>query len=142
MKVIKKISVSGEFAKVGVDIKEGSIITILDGGTEITSQFGPQIVYKIKTQNGEKILGFNQTSTNALIDAFGDETEGWVGKVVTASVIKALVSGAMKNVVYLVPEGFEVNEQGKIVKSNGDTPSNKESIIQLDDDIDPKDIPF
>lgn len=148
MKVQKKISVQGEFAKIPDDIKDGDTITILDGGTEITSQYGPQNVYKIQTRNGPKILGINQTSVNALIDAFGDETEDWVKKTATAIVVKAMISGALKNVVYLAPEGFEMNNEGKIVRTGSDAAAektvdlDKEGVDKKDDTEFSKDIPF
>lgn len=143
MKVQKKVSAQGEFAKPGEDIKDGDSITILDGGTETTGKFGDQIVYKVKTRNGDKNLGINQTSVNAFIDAFGDETDNWVGKVVGANLIKALVSGTMRNVVYLVPKGWILNEQGKVVKDTGDIADAGEKTIQLEEgEVDPKDIPF
>lgn len=142
MKVTKKISVQGEFAKPNVDIKDGDRILIIDGGTEITSQYGEQIVYKVKTRNGEKNLGINQTSTNALIDAFGDETTGWIAKEATAVTVKQMVSGSLKDVIYLVPDGFAMNNSGKIVKKDTDTEPG-EKVIKLDEgEADADEIPF
>ena len=157
MKVSKKVSIQGQFARViltpkdraegltekDLDIVDGNEITILTGGEPTVGKYGEQIVYKVNTRNGERNLSINQTSVNALIDAFGDETEGWVGKRVTANLIKALVSGTMRNVVYLVPTGWILNDQGKVVKDTGDSSSEKEGVVQLDEqEVDPKDIPF
>ena len=36
----KKISVQGNYAKKGEDIKDGDIITILDGGTIVQGTYG------------------------------------------------------------------------------------------------------
>lgn len=142
MKVIKKISVQGEFAKVGEDIKDGDIIVIQDGGTEIVSQHGPQVVYSIKTRNGSKNLGINQTSVNALIDAYGDETENWVGKNATANLLKQMISGSLKNVVYLAPEGYIFSNEGKIVKEGSTTETAEKTINYDEGEVAPSDIPF
>lgn len=132
MKVQKKISVQGEYAKPNEDIKNGDTITILDGGTEITGKFGDQIVYSVDTRNGAKNLGINQTSINALIDEWGDETTNWIGKKVGVILVKQMIQGGLRDVIYLCPDGWTMNSQGKIVK--GATISNEPS-VQLDDDL-------
>lgn len=112
MKIQKKVSVSGEFAKVGEDIKDGDIIKILDGGTVISGTFGDRQAFKIETKNGEKILSFNQTSLNNLIDALGDETESWIGKEAKVFTVKQMIDGKLKNVVYLTGKDWTMLEDG------------------------------
>jgi hypothetical protein len=75
MKANKKASVGGEWAKKGVDIASGDVVKILNGGTIVSGDFGDRHVFSIQTKNGPKNQTFNQTSMNACIDAFGDETE-------------------------------------------------------------------
>lgn len=141
MKVQKKVSVQGEFAKVGEDIKDGDKVTILDAGTQISGQYGDQIAYRIKTRNGDKNLSFNTTSTNNLIDAYGDETEAWIGKEVNVTILKAMVSGTLRNVVYLYAPGWAMDNSGKFRKVSEGTTEEK-SIQVGEDDINPDDIPF
>ena len=115
MKVQKKVSVQGDFAKVGEDIKDGDIITILDGGTILAGDFGDRHVFKIKTGNGEKILSFNQTSMNNLIDALGDETDKWAGKEVKVFTVKQMINNKLRNVVYLTSKGWIMTEDGQFM---------------------------
>lgn len=100
--MILKKSANGQWAKAGEDIKDGDIVTILDEGTETEGEYGAQIVFKIRTASGEeRILSFNKTSRNNLIDAYGEDTSQWVNKEAHAEVVKAMVSGSTKWVVVL-----------------------------------------
>src|SRR4051794_5114467 len=99
MKMIKKVSVQGEFAKIGTDIRDQDEITILDEGTEITGTYGEQTVFQIKTGTGkDMVVSFNQTSINNLVDAYGDDSQNWTGKRVKAWVVKQMVGDGLKNV--------------------------------------------
>jgi hypothetical protein len=131
MQVQKKISVQGEWAKVRQDINDKDILTILNEGQITPGDYGDRNVFKLKTQNGEKILSFNQTSMNYLIDAFGNETKNWVGKEIKAWIIKINVSGKLKDVIYLTAPDW-------IMGSDGFIPS--PDIKQ--DEIHPEEIPF
>lgn len=143
MKVQKKVSVAGEWAKIGVDIKDGCLITILDGGTETESEFGKQIVFKIKGLAGEKNQSFNQTTMNNLIDAFGDDTDNWINKQAKCITMKAMVSGSLKNVTYFHGPGQAMDDKGKFYRTGAATASTP--VVQTEevtDDINPDDIPF
>jgi hypothetical protein len=138
MKVQKKVSVTGDFAKVNEDIRDGDIITINDGGTIIPGEWGERAAFKVQTRNGEKVLSFNQTSMNNLIDGYGDETGQWVGKSAGVFVVKQMVGDKLRNVCYLAPEGWTMNEEGKFAPGIGG-----KSIEYPDGDgINPDDIPF
>ena len=111
----KKISVGGQFAKVGEDIKDGDFIKLLDAGQTVDGEFGARQVFKVETKNGEKNLSFNQTSINNLIDGFGEDTDKWTGKEVKVWIIKAMVSGKLRNVVYLSPTDWIMSDDGEFI---------------------------
>ncbi len=139
MKVSKKVSVAGQFAKLGQDFDEGDEITILNGGDIITGEFGDRHAFKIKTKNGERILSFNQTSLNYLIEAYGDETDTWVNKNAKVWVIDQNVSGKIRAVVYLTAPDWKkvrVNGELKFVPSKTvatDYPPNETSVDEIDE---------
>ena len=118
MKIQKIVRAQGEFAKVGVDIKDGDLVTVLDTGTIVTGDYGDRHVFKIKTVNGEKVLTFNQTSLNNIIDGYGDETETWVGKQVKLWIIRQMVSNKLTNVVYITPSDWVMTPDGKFAPLN------------------------
>lgn len=118
MKVNKRISVQGEWAKVKEDVKDGDIVVIQDAGRIVEGDYGERHVFKIETTNGDKNLSFNQTSMNALIGAYGDETDSWVGKKAKAWIIKQSVSGKLKDVLYLAAPDWELTEDG-FIEPNG-----------------------
>lgn len=136
MKVNKKISVQGEWAKAKEDIMSGDLIEILNEGSEVLGDYGTRQVFKINTRNGEKNLSFNQTSMNNLIDAYGDDTQNWVGKKANVEIIKSNVSGKLVNVVYLYGEGWKMLDDGSVIKE-------KEPLVGVEGEIiNPEDIPF
>ncbi len=113
MKVSKKINVQGQWAKAGEDFKDKDSLKILNAGEKVTGEYGEQDVFSVETKNGERNLRFNQTTLNNLIDAWGTETESWVNQMVTAFVIQGLVSGKMRNICYLAPQGSEIKVDGE-----------------------------
>ena len=108
MKVHKKVSISGEFAKVGEDFKDGDIIKILNAGEIIPGEWGDRQMFKISVSTGEKNLSFNQTSVNNLIDVFGEDTQKWVGQNVKVWVVKQMIDGKLRNVAYLTGVDWEM----------------------------------
>jgi hypothetical protein len=40
MKMHKKTSIRGEYAKIGEDIRDGDVITIKDAGTVVSGEYG------------------------------------------------------------------------------------------------------
>lgn len=126
MKVYKKTSSGIPFArkedyeyegtKYEADLKNGDIITILDGGVTEMGTFGEQDNFKIKTRNGEKKIAMNQKTKNVLIDEFGDETENWIGKEVHVILEKDVIAGKKAIIPYLVTAGWSLDEYGELVK--------------------------
>lgn len=145
MKVNKKVSVGGAFArksayeydgqKYEADIKDGDRVEILNEGSIVVGNYGEQHVFQIRTRNGEKNATFNQKSLNNLIDGFGDETTGWIGKAVTVFIIKAMVSGKLQNIAYYAPEGWVMDENGDFSPSIDGT---GDDVVDITED----DVPF
>ena len=73
MHIQKKTTISGEWAKKGEDVKDGDSIIVLDEGEIVTGDFGDSHVFKVKTDKGDKLLRFNQTSLNNMVDAFDND---------------------------------------------------------------------
>ncbi|MEI6580824.1 MAG: hypothetical protein WCO07_01485 [bacterium] len=141
MKLHKKTSIAGEWAKPKEDINQGDVIEILNEGATVSGEYGDRQVFKIKTKNGEKNLSFNQTSLNYLIDAYGDDTKTWVGKKANVTIIKMNVSGKFRDIVYIYGIGWEMQEDGS-VKKIGVQGAVQTSVEYPEDDINPEDIPF
>lgn len=136
MKITKKTSVDGNWAKAGKDLKDGDRIKIMDGGNIIEGDYGPRKVFKIMTTKKEEyLLSFNQTSLNNLVDGFGDESEGWVGKVVNCFVVKQMVGDGLKNVLYLAPEGWVMDDDGKFGPEGGKDSQQSEVSEEAEDSI-------
>src|SRR3990167_11284987 len=138
MQITKKVSVAGQYAKLGVDFDEGDSITILNGGDITTGQFGEQHTFKVETKNGERNMSFNQTSLNYLIDAYGGDTDEWVKKAVKIWVVDMNVQGKMRAVAFLTDPSW------KKTRVNGELKFVPSTIQQTteDDSIDPASIPF
>lgn len=108
----KKISV-GKFAKLNQDFQDGNTLFLLDEGKEIEGTFGMQDVFKIKLPNGEESnLSINQTSINRMIDKYGEDSKNWVNKPMTVHAITQNVQGKFKKVVYIIPEGMSLEDEG------------------------------
>lgn len=112
MKITKKVNLGGDWAKAGEDVKDGDIITIRDAGQPVESEFGTRMVFRVDVKTGGKLLSFNQTSLNNLVDAFGDDTTKWVDKEIKVWLVKAMVSGKLKNVIYLAEPSWVMKDDG------------------------------
>ncbi len=118
----KKTSIKGEWAKANQDIGDGDIVEILDAGTlDTTGEYGPRHVFSIKTKNGEKNLGLNQTSINNLVDGYGPETTNWVSKSALCWVMKVMIGGSLKNVIYLSHPEAKMDDEGRFTMGNEPT---------------------
>jgi hypothetical protein len=127
MKFQKKVSVQGEWVKVGEDIKDGDIITIANEGKVITGDFGDRPVFKVATKNGEKNLSFNQTTMNNLIDAYGEESNEWQGEKIKVWIMRQSVGGKPKNVVFLTAPEWLLGDDG-FYNPKGDIPVIEEEV--------------
>jgi len=114
------------------DLKTGDVITILDSGEVEQGNYGEQLVFKIKTRNGDKKLSFNQSTVNVLITEFGEDTEKWIDKEVNVLLQKKVIANKKCIVPYLVLDGWKLDDYGEL---------NKETSAK-DKDVDPKEIPF
>lgn len=107
-----KIELSGDFLK-AEDVKAGQVVTFLDSGVaaEITSPEGKVkkvVNFGVKLNGDEKSYTPNKTALQVLIEAFGDETEEWVGRKFKITLVKVNVFGTMKNSI--VPEPLKEKE--------------------------------
>ncbi len=113
----KKVSIKGDFARKGEDIKENDIVTILDEGRTVEGNYGVQHIFRIRLadKKTEKDFSVNQTSLNNLIDAFGEDASKWIGKEVKVWAILSNVQGKMIKVYYLSHPEAEIDEGGNFV---------------------------
>lgn len=149
MQYTKSNSVSGEWVK-GKDVKSGTKCKLVSEVLPVPSQFKDkngndktQDVGKIRFQGeqGEaKNISVNRASLNGLIEAHGADSKEWVGKLLTAETLKMQVAGKMQTALYLVPEGFALQEDANgymVIAKVGAS----ESVVDVDDETG-EEIPF
>lgn len=152
MKFTKKVSV-GSFLKKGEDIKDGDLVEVKTEGTKVPGEFGVQDIFIVKTTDGkEGNVGFNQTSINAMIDGFGEDSKNWVGQKIKVWIIRQNIGGSFKQVLYFshpnaefTDEGFTLEGVDKKVVSKVDSPKNisdEDIPVIEEEEINIKDIPF
>src|SRR3990167_7254250 len=117
MEIQKVVRARGEYAKKGIDIKEGDIVKVLGEGEWITGEFGEQFVIKVETKNGVKNVRFNQTTLNILHDELGKNTSAWAGKEVLIRVKKDTVAGKKVDIYYFVTPNWVFDEYRELVNS-------------------------
>ena len=102
---------SGAWAKAS-EIENGTLVKLITEAVEQPSDYGTQVVAKARFKGVDEALNvrLNKPTLNGLISAFGKESKGWIGHVLTAHTEKALVSGKRVTIMYLVPQGFELSE--------------------------------
>lgn len=158
MKIELDTEVKGKWGKAGKEIKDGDRLKILDAGQTSEGSFGTQYIFKVLTKGKEEYnVAFNRTSRNTLGRGFGSETEDWVGKVVTAFVVKQMVGDGLKNVLYLAPDGWIMTDDGGFVpEDDSEALEGKQTPIpptkrpypemtsenDAHDAINPEDVPF
>lgn len=99
---------SGKFLSAD-DVVDQALATITNEGKEEESKYGTRLQIGLKIASGEdKILTLNPTSKNMLIDQYGDDTKDWIGKEVRIHIVRTLVSGEMKRVIYLTHPNFDL----------------------------------
>ena len=117
-------------------VKEGDKIEIASEAQETESQFGVQLVAKVKVGGNEVKTNINKPSKNALIEAFGTETKDWVGKTVTAHLETGLTAGKRTVAIYMIPEGFEFTEDEggyMTIINTSQEESDNSAVIEADD---------
>lgn len=134
----KKAQSVGQFLKKGEDIKENDIVTIASEGKQVEGEYGMQNIFLVKTATDEGNISVNQTSINALIDAYGEDSKNWIGKQAKATAIKQMVSGKLQNVFYFSHPDAEMSEDGTFY-----IPGAQKSAIPTDEErVNPEDVPF
>lgn len=126
MKIDISEGIGGDYAKVGKDIRDGDIVKILDAGQVQVSRFKDEdgkskdeYVFKVRTKDTPPLnLTMNKTSRVNLGKGWGNETLEWVDKKAKAFVVKQMVGDGLKNVLYLAPEGWEMNDEGGFYDPN------------------------
>ena len=99
-----KINTS-EFLKAS-DLTGETLIQFVDEGKYVDSRFEDEAGNKKQNFNitvaigeDEKTWTMNKTSQRAIADAYGSDTEKWVGRHAKLNVVKMLVGKEMKDVV-------------------------------------------
>lgn len=102
---------SGNFLK-AEDCKGGEICELLDAGSmeEITSPEGKvkpvlnfQIRYDVEGAKSEKTFTPNKSNGNVIVEAWGEDTDKWVGKRFKIALGKVNVFGKFKNSIIVEP---------------------------------------
>lgn len=126
-------------------IEKGTRIKIMTEAKTEEGNYGPEVRAKVLVQGEKEPVNCKilTASMNAFIDAWGDDSEGWVGKIVTAHPIDATRGISL----YLIPEGYKLtrDDGGFIVIVKEGSEQKKDDgipIIDEEEEPDPKDIPF
>lgn len=102
---------SGNYLK-AEDCKGGEVCEILDGGSmeEITSPEGVvkkvlnfEIRYDLEGELKIKTFTPNKSNGNLMVDAWGEDTDKWIGKKFKIELGKANVFGKMKKSIIVDP---------------------------------------
>lgn len=95
-------------------LNNGDVLKIVTEATEQDSnQGGKQVIAKVRVKGGDpepKNIAINAASKNALIDSFGDDSSGWMDKLLTVHTEKTVIAGKRGIALYLLPEGYEIGE--------------------------------
>src|SRR3990167_4980043 len=111
----KQAMVGGAWAKAS-EIKSGTRCKIMSETNAQPSQFlnkdgSPknQDVCKVRFEGLDDVLNvsLNRATINGLVDAFGEDSKDWQNNYLTAETEKVRVAGVARVALYLVPEGYE-----------------------------------
>lgn len=93
-------------------LKNGDLIKIKSEAKWVEGQNGKQLVAKVrvKGQTEDVNLAINSPSKDALISAFGEDSVGWIDKILTVAVENGIFAGKRGVMLNLIPEGFVVAE--------------------------------
>lgn len=154
MQYKKQVSVSGNWVK-AADLKSGIKAKLVSETTPSPSSFKnedgspkTQDVAKIRFEgmNETYNVSLNRATLNALIEAYGEDSKEWINKYLIAQTEKMIVGGKRVTALYLVPEGFELKEDdgGYMVigRKNGEAPTPTAIVDDVEEEINPDDIPF
>jgi len=159
MKYAKKVSFAqGAWVKIS-EIESGTTAKIISEATPQPSQFlnkdgspKSQEVAKVLFKGFSEPLNvsLNNATINGLIDCLGEDSKDWMNKELNVETEKVRVAGKAVVALYLIPENYEKTDDDSgyaVIRKIGEglpTESKEENIpvINEDEEIDPKDIPF
>lgn len=108
-----KLSKGNEYLKAD-NVKQGQIVQFTNAGEiEVSTKyryknqdgtegdFVRSLVFRVKYEGEDKKIKISVASKESLIDAFGDDTENWVGK--KASIMVIPTPNGQKKMIVLVP---------------------------------------
>lgn len=110
----KQTSLGGTWLKAS-EVKSGTKAKLVSETTAQPSTFldkqgqpKTQDVAKIRVQGIPEAynISINRATINALVDAFGEDSKGWMNKVLTIETEKVRVGGVARIALYLIPDGY------------------------------------
>ena len=102
-----------KYVKVGVDLNEGDLLKILDEGqwvekTQYKNQDGTAkkaCEFEVELSSGvTKTISMNGVSRTNLMEAWGNDTSKWIGKLAVAHIKDTFVGGKDVKMIILAPE--------------------------------------
>lgn len=149
MKIEATSSAVGKFVDKKTLQNEG-LVKIKSEAIWVEGQFGKQLVAKVrvKGQNEDVNMVIGTPTRNALIQAFGDDSVGWVGKVLTIAVESGIFAGKRGIMLNLIPEGYVLTEDAAgyiIIRPKVEPPESttrNRSKEEVEEDINIDDVPF
>lgn len=121
----KSQGIRGAWVK-GKDVVDGTRCVLVSEVRPIASQFRDkndnikmQDVGKVKFEGKDEPvnISLNRATIDALVDAFGEDSADWMNQPLITETEKVAVAGKRVTVVYLLPEGYELQEdEGGYVK--------------------------
>lgn len=147
----KQVSISGGWIK-SAEVVSGTkakIVseTIAQPSTFLNKDgsFKTQDVAKVRLQGAAEPVNvsLNRATINALVDAFGEDSVGWQGHLLTVEAEKMRVAGKAVVALYFIPEGYvktdDENGYAVIVKKDTAQPAPQPPV---EGEINVEDIPF
>lgn len=130
MAIYKKTVRVGKYAKKGEDYRDRDLITILNEGQNFEGKFGEEHAFKVRVPKGEEMtFRFNKTSINNMIDAFGEDSKGWIGQQVRVWLILQNVQGKMIKVAYVSHPDADIDDEGNFVLPPGIGNGNRGNVV-------------
>lgn len=140
----------------GKNVNSGDKIKIVSECTKQDSKFKDtegnyktENIAKVRVKGAEesKSMRLNWASIYGLMDAYGNDSKEWIGKILTVKTVDAMVGDKMRTIVYLVPDGYELkkNDEDKMIiaKVGGEEQITKDvENFDKEQEINPDDIPF
>jgi hypothetical protein len=101
---VPRISDYEEFLNASM-VRDGDVLVLLDPGRFVEPEESglDRLTFRIKVRLPDqrtKIWTMNKTTRRELAEAYGDDTENWVGKPVRVEIVQMKVRGQTKGVIY------------------------------------------